>query len=272
MTIFDYLAYPPIAKGMAALLISGATFPLIGLFILRLHLVPLRYTLMHGAILGGAVGIFLGISPLVASLLINLAFSFFLGSAAEKSGGKVEEMTAFFMVLSLGISSLLISLGEVPFQTSLQIFWGSIYTISDWEFWLATGISLTIIIGTIVRQRQMRALLFNKEIAFATGINIRVLTIYLLVIIAFVISMAMRLIGALLLDALLILPALCALKIARSARGLFILAPLFGVAVSTVGGLLSLLLDISAGASITIVSALLFGSLFLVNRIRDSRS
>ena len=57
MNIVQALSYPPILRGFLALILAGCFFPLAGVFILRLNLVTLRFTLMHAALLGAAIGL-----------------------------------------------------------------------------------------------------------------------------------------------------------------------------------------------------------------------
>ena len=71
-TLLEALAVAPIARGLAAVLIAGAALPLAGVLVLRLELVTLRFTLMHGALLGAAVALAVGLDPLLPGLAVAL--------------------------------------------------------------------------------------------------------------------------------------------------------------------------------------------------------
>ena len=72
MSIFSALSLPPIARGFVILLIAGAAFPSIGVFIFRLNLINVRFMLMHGGLLGGAVALAMGVNPMLLTLGINI--------------------------------------------------------------------------------------------------------------------------------------------------------------------------------------------------------
>ena len=69
----------PVMKGFIAMGISGAAFPLCGVMVLRLNLVPMRYMLMHGVILGGAIAMALNVPLLPVTITVNLILVFIMG-------------------------------------------------------------------------------------------------------------------------------------------------------------------------------------------------
>ena len=66
------ISLAPILRGFIAMIVSGAAFPLCGVMVLRLNLVPMRYMLMHGVILGGAVSLAMNLPVVPVSIVINL--------------------------------------------------------------------------------------------------------------------------------------------------------------------------------------------------------
>lgn len=67
--MFEVLTYPPVIRGFILLAISGFTYPLSGVFILRMNILPIRYLLMHGVLLGGAIGLAFSWTFLLQDLL-----------------------------------------------------------------------------------------------------------------------------------------------------------------------------------------------------------
>ena len=70
---FDLLLLPPILRGFMAIVLAGTAFPVTGVMVVRMNLLPLRYTLMHGLILGGAISLALSLPPLPVYILSGFA-------------------------------------------------------------------------------------------------------------------------------------------------------------------------------------------------------
>jgi len=94
MRLLSILSYPPILLGGIILFVSGLVFPPSGIFILRLNLVPLRFVMMHGALLGGAFALWIGVSPLPLALAVNfllIGFLGFWGGLSRENGSSTLE-------------------------------------------------------------------------------------------------------------------------------------------------------------------------------------
>lgn len=254
------LSYPPILRGFLVLLLAGSMFPLAGVFVVRLNLITLRFMLMHGTLLGGAVALALGIDPLILGVAVNAALIIAVSRVHRRTGQNLGHIVTFFMVLTIGLAFAVIYKANVPAKDTLAILWGNLYALSNFEA-IVTGVfAIGITTFVAVAFPRLRALLFDREIAFASGIDTDLLYNLILMVVGLTVAFAMNLIGALLLDALLILPAVLASFLARSTRVLFVLSSAFGALSSVLGFVLSVGIDIPASSGVTIVAALLLGA------------
>ena len=258
MSLATAFSYPPILKGFLVLILAGCFFPLTGVFVLKLQLVPLRFTLMHGTLLGGAAALALGLDPLLIGLAINMVIVFLIAPMSRFSGLSTGYVTAFFMVLTIGLAYAIIYKAGVPAKDTLEILWGNIFALSYLDVILAAVFCAASLLFVLLFFQQLKALLFNREIAFSAGINEKALFRAILVLTGLTVAFSLKLIGALLLDSLLLLPAIAASFFARSVRSLFVLAGAFGLLSSLGGFMVALNLDIPASSAVTIVAALLF--------------
>ena len=265
------LAYEPVLRGFLALLIVGAVFPLNGVFILRLNLIALRFTLMHGALLGGAVALGLHLDPLVLAILFDLALVVLVALVSRKINLNAGYVTIFLMVLTVGLAVVAIHRFGVAAKDTLAILWGSLFALSPSDLFLTVFFSVMILLFVVSSFRRLKAVLFNRDIAFSAGIQAEFYHAAILVITGITVAFCMRLIGALLLDALLLLPAIAGSVFARSMKGLFILAAIFGLLSSLSGFFLSLVVDIPASAAVTIVASLILGIGIVLRRFRRER-
>jgi zinc transport system permease protein len=260
VSLASAFSYPPITRGFLVLLLAGCFFPLTGVFVLKLHLVPLRFTLMHGTLLGGAAALALGLDPLLMGLAVSLVLVFAIAPLSRFSGMGTGYVTAFFMVLTVGLAYLIIYKAGVPAKDTLAILWGNIFALSPLDVMLSAGFCAATLAFVVFRFQRIKALLFSREVAFTVGVNEGALFRAILALVGLTVAFSLKLIGALLLDSLLLLPALAASFFARSVRSLLVLSGLFGVLASLGGFLLALNLDIPASSAVTVVAALLFAA------------
>lgn len=266
--MLEYLALPPIQRGLAALVMAGIAFPLIGVFVVRMNLITMRFMLMHGALLGGALALALGLAPLIGGIAVNLILIIcliILTRRAELSAGYV---VTFFMVLSVALAVIVIYKAGVPAKDALAILWGNIYAVTPGELLIHGLLALAIAAGILVSRRPLTAVLFHPEVAASAGIPAERYRRLILLSTGLTIALAMRLVGALLLDSLVLLPAVSALLVAGSTAGMFFLSSLFGLSAALIGFVLSLALDIPVSAGVTLTSALIFVILISVQRLR----
>ena len=268
MNILSAFGYAPILRGFVILLVAGSLFPLTGVFVLRLNLITLRFMLMHGTLLGGAVALALGVDPLILGIGIDIILVLAVAYLSRTTGLNVGHVTTFFMVLTIGLAFAVIYRAHVPAKDALSILWGNLFALSGFDLYLTLAFSVSSLAFVLVFYRSLKAILFSREIAFSSGVHEKGIYNAILVLTGLTIAFAMKLIGALLLDAILLLPAIVASFFARSTRQMFFFAAVAGFASSFLGFFVSLILDIPASSSVTIVAALILAAGFLIKKGR----
>jgi len=259
MTNFlSILALPPITKGLIAMLFAGLCFPNVGVMVLRLDLVPLRYMLMHGVILGGALALAFSLPNLPCVIIINLILSFFMVRISGKKKKNLGISSAALMVFSMGLAALLVGYFNVPAKDTLQILWGSPFALSNADVISIAMVTVLVFIYTTLNFNNISAIFFDQDIAQSLGINVNLHYYMMVILIALIIGFAMKIIGALLIDALLILPVLIATKRAVSLKNVFIMSTIYGVVLSVGGYLIAVALNLPVSGTISILAVLMF--------------
>lgn len=271
------LSYPPILWGGIILFLSGLVFPVSGIFILRLNLVPLRFVMMHGALLGGALALWLGFSPIPLVLGVNLLL---IGSLSLWGGiiGSRESLatqglkaTTFLMVTTIALAFLLIYKANVPAKDTLALLWGSIYALDKVDIWSFLGIAGCNAFYILHWNREILAVLYDRETAQTSGVPTYFHVTFIIILAGFTVSLAMRFLGALLVDAVVLFPALIGLSLGRSVRGSFRIASLSGGISTLFGYLVGILVDIPVSSSVTLCAACLFVLAFVWYKIREPK-
>jgi len=264
----------PVVKGFIALMISGACFPLCGVMVVRLDLIPMRYMLMHGVILGGAIALALSLPVIPVSVVINILLVFILLLFTKDSAHGFSTGSAASMVVSMALASLVMHSADVPAKDTLSLIWGSPFALNVSDIVLLIVISVLLILYIVFNFRSILALFYNQEIASSLGIRVHTHYTIMVLIIAFVVATAMKLLGAFLIDALLLLPVLITSSVLSSRKKaagikmLFILSCFTGFLLATIGFIIAVIFDLPPSSAI----ALFAGLLYFITGIHRKRS
>jgi len=221
---------------------------------------------MHGVILGGAMALALQINPFWTTIAVNLLLVLFMAKTSRSMKTDVGQISTFFMVISISLAFIFIYKFNVPAKDTLTLLWGNLFTLS-WTEVIGIGSFAVLLAGfQFYFRRQLRALFFDREIAFTSGINESNLYYAVIFLIAITVALAMKLIGALLLDALLLLPPVIASFRAVSLKGMIVGSAIWGGFFAIGGFLLSIAIDIPASSSIAALASLAFIVIYLIRK------
>ena len=267
----EALHFPFMQHAIIAVFFAGIAFPLIGVFVISLNLVPLRFAMMHVALLGGAVGLFVKVDPMLMGLLFCAASSLCLGPVSEKMKMGLGTLSGYFMTLTLALAFILFYKGNIHILQAFSILWGNILSLTQWDLLLVVGVSLAILGVVFFFFKEIQAILYDREVALAVGLPEKEFYYLIVFILGLSIAVSMRMIGALLVDAFVLLPAMAATLISRSLKQLFLFSSLFGLVSGMAGLYLAFLFDIPASsmiilsASLIILICIFLGRRFLIH-------
>ena len=264
--MIEVLSLSPILKGFILLIVAGIAFPITGVYLLRLNLLLLRFMLMHGAILGGAVALAFQWSPFITTIIINLMLVLLMTKTSRSLKVDAGYISIFFMALSISVAFILVYKFNVQSKDTLSLLWGSLYASSWTEVAVVVLFSVLLVFFQTLYSRPLQAFFFDREIAYASGVNERSLYYSIILLTAITVAMAMKIIGALLLDALILLPALIATLHAKSLRGVMVWSSIWGGLFAMGGFFIALLFDIPASSAIAALAAVVFIVIFIIRR------
>lgn len=264
--MLEILSLTPVLKGLIVITIAGLTFPLAGVYLFRLNLLPMRFMLMHGAILGGSMALAFQINPFWTTIGVNLLLVLFMTKSSRSLKMDMGHISMFFMVISISLAFIFIYKFNVPAKDTLSLLWGNLFVLS-WTEVIGIGVFSLLLVGfQFYFRNHLRALFFDREIAFTSGFNESYLFYTVVIVVAITVALAMKLIGALLLDAILLLPPVVASFRAKSLRGMVIGSVLWGGVFAMGGFLLSVAIDVPASSSIAALASLVFLIMYLTRK------
>ncbi|MFJ7958956.1 metal ABC transporter permease [Streptomyces sp. NPDC096319] len=232
----------PVQRAGAALLVAAVALPVVGVVIVGLDIMPVRFAMMHVALLGIAVGLVTGIDPMVCALVACALSGAGIAPLARSPGGLSGAM-GLLMSLAIAAALLVLAVSGVNASGAFALLWGSILSVGTPDL-VVLGVLAAVVPGLFWwRRREIGLLLYDRELAECSGVPVRALTTALLVLVAVAVAGAIKLTGALLVDALTLLPALAARRLGGSLRSITLWAIGIGVAVNLTGFLVALRLD-----------------------------
>ncbi len=265
------LSLPPILRGLAAMTMAGVVFPATGVMVLRMGLVPMRYMLMHGVILGGALALALSLPMFPVVAVLNLALVLLMVYLSERRQVDLGMASAALMVFTMGMASLLMHIWDVPAKDTLELMWGSPFALIRSDLVVLGVLTALVILYVVFNFRAITTVFFDREIARSLGVNVRLHHTVMVVLVALVVAVAMKLLGALLIDALLILPVLIASRRATSMKQVFAGSIMSGAFLSLMGYIGSVWLDLPVSGTISVLAVLLFICVSIFSWIQTRR-
>ncbi|QFG22285.1 metal ABC transporter permease [Actinomadura sp. WMMB 499] len=240
------LGLPSVRLAVAALLLGSVALPVVGVFIIGLDIWPVRFAMMHVALLGSALGMLAGLDPLVCALVLCALTGGALAPLARAPAGLSGAM-GLLMTLAIAAALLVLSMSGVNANGAFELLWGSILATRPGDVAVLGVLAVAVPALFWARRRDLALLLHDRELAVCSGVPVGPLTVVLLMVIAVAIAGAIRLTGALLVDALTLLPALAARRLGRSLTSMAAWAIGLGVAFNLGGFALALLFDLPPG-------------------------
>lgn len=255
MNWLNLLDLAAVQRAGLALLLGAIGLPIIGVIIIGLDIVPVRFAMMHIALLGIAVGLLTGLDPLLCAVVACGLSGAALTPLARKPAGLSGAM-GLLMSLAIAAALLVLSISGVNAAGAFELLWGSILATRPGDVVLLAAIAVVVPALFIWQRRQLALLLHDRELAACSGVRVERLTLVLLVLVAIAVAGAIRLTGALLVDALTLLPALAARRLAHSLRAMAVWAVGIGIVVNMAGFALALMLDQPPGPVLVLVAGL----------------
>lgn len=250
----ELLQIPAFSRAIVALFACGTAFPLLGIYILSLDLIPVRFGVMHLSLLGATVGLIFGVDPVFFAMLFSVAAGFAIaGLSSRKSGGTSGGAMALLMTASLGVVFILFYKTNIHAIEAFNLFWGNVLALDRMEVLLVVLVSALILAGTIRFLRPISAVLFDRETAYAFGFPSTVVYTGILVMVCAGIGLGIRITGALMVDAVTLLPALAAQSLKKNFKPTMLLASVFGVCINLGGFALAVVFDLPTSPAIIVV-------------------
>jgi zinc transport system permease protein len=268
----EILHFSFMQRAIAAGVLIAVACSVLGVFLVLRRDAMLGHGLAHVTFGGVALGLLLSVSPLWTALIVAILASILLIKIREAAG--LHGDTAIGIISSVGFAMGIV-IASVSGRFSVELFsylFGNILAIGKGEVWISAILASAVLFSVVFNYNDLVAITFDRELALTSGVPVRRLDLILAILSAVTVVLAMKVVGLLLVAALIVIPAATALQVAGNFRNAIVWSCAAGT-LSVLGGLVvSFYMDIPSSGSIVLLEAFFFGAVWAAARfLRRSR-
>jgi zinc transport system permease protein len=266
----DFLDYSFMQRALVAAVLVGLAAPTVGVHLVQRRLALIGDGIGHVALAGVAIGVLTSSAPVLTALVCAAAgaVAIELIRAKGKTSGDVALAIMFYGGIAGGVVIISQAPGGTPGNLNAYLF-GAITTTTSQDLIVFGALTVGVLVVTIGLGRYLFAVSNDEEYARATGMPVLTFNILLALVTAVTVVVSMRVVGLLLISALMIVPVATARLVARSFRATVAVAVAVGVAVSVSGVATSFYTDTPSGGTIVLIAVTLFALTAAATTIRN---
>lgn len=262
-----FLTYPFLQRALLAALIVAALCAALGVYVVLRGLSMLGDGLAHISFAGVALGLVLGFYPLALALVAAVAGALLIHVLRAKEVVRGDTAIGILFTAGLALGILLVSRsGGLGVDLTSYLF-GNLLAVSGRDVLLVTSVAVVLLAVLLVLHKELFAVTFSEEAAKLSGLPVGLLNVLFTAATAASIVVAARIVGVLLVSALLVVPAATALQFERSFRATLIWSVGLGLASVVAGVYAAAQWGYATGASIALTSTILFAVVVLGKRV-----
>jgi len=257
--MLEFLNPPFMQRALIAAVLVGITAPAIGIYLVQRRQALMGDGIGHVAMTGVGLGFLLSTNPVWMATLVAVAGSVVMELIRwyGRTRGDIALAMLFYGGMAGGV--MLINLSDTGSNANLTSFlFGSLSTVSEEDITAIVVLAAFVVLVTVGLRRQLFAVSQDEEFARVTGLPVRALNLLVAVTAAVTVTVAMRVVGLLLVSALMVVPVAAAQQISKSFKVTFVLAVVIGTAVTLAGTVTSYYQDVPPGATIVLLAIAAF--------------
>ncbi len=245
-------------RALAAAVVIGIVCGVLGFFVILRRLAFIGVGISHSAIGGVAAGLLVGLDPLATGALFAVAVAIGIGLVRKRGPLSEDAIIGIFFSATMALGVVLFSLQHGYQQDLFGYLFGNVLAISTGEL-VALVVAAVAVLGLLALTfRPLLFVAFDEEVARAYGQPVDALNLTLLVLLAVTVMVGVRVVGVLLVQALLVIPAATAALWASHFRQQLALSAAFSVVCALLGLVAAYHLDLAAGGRIVLVAVAFF--------------
>ena len=236
----------------------GIVAPLIGMFLVVRRYSLMADTLAHVSFAGVAIGLLLKINPVFSAIGLSLIASVGIESLRNSRRIFGESVLALFLSGSLAVAVIILSVSKGFNANLFSYLFGSISTVSIADLWVTIILAVIVLLDVIFLYKELFFASFDAEIAEVSGLPVRMINFMIVMLAAISVAISIRIVGVLLIGALMVIPVISAMQYGRGFRTTLILSVVLSLVSVIVGLFASYYFDLASGGAIVLVALIIF--------------
>jgi zinc transport system permease protein len=256
--MLEIFQYSFMVRALEAGIAIGVIAPLIGMFLVVRRYSLLADTLAHTSLAGVAIGLLFRINPVLSAIVLSVIAS--LGIEQLRASRRVfsESVLALFLSGSLAVAVVILSLAKGFNAGLFGYLFGSISTVSQTDVWVIVALAVMVFLNVVLLYKELFFISFDEELAQASGLPVRRLNFTIVLLAAITVALSIRIVGVLLIGALMVIPVISAIQYGRGFRATLILSVIFSLLSVLVGLFASYYFNLASGGAIVLIALIIF--------------
>ncbi len=266
--MFEAFQFEFMRNALMAGLLASIACGIVGVYVVVKKIVSMSGGIAHASFGGIGLGYLLNFSPVLGAMFFSLLSALTMGLVTRRT--RLPEDTAIGILWAIGMALGVIFIGLSPgFAPDLMSYlFGNILTVPLSDLYLMAGLDLVILVLTAVFYKEFLLLSFDEEFGTIAGMPVDGLYLLLLCMVALTVVVLIRVVGMILVIAMLAFPAAMARQFTHDIKKMMALSVILGM-IFTFGGLwISYLLNLASGATIILLSGLALLATYIVTGLR----
>lgn len=264
--MLEMFEYDFMQRAFLAGIIIAVLASVSGTFIVLRRYSMISETLAHSALVGVAVGLVVGFNPLWMAVVVSILAAWLIEYLRAYFSLYSDAVLAILLSGSLAIAVIIVSLGGAFNNSLFSYLFGSILSVSSADV-ITISIFGALCLGVLLLfSKEFYFIAYDEEVAKTSGIKVKLLNFLLVSIVAVIIALSIRVVGSLLIGALMVIPTVSALQYKQSFVKTLLLSLLFALISVAAGMTLSFYFSLPSGATIVLSILVIFIVSLIVNK------
>lgn len=266
--MFDIFQYSFMVRAFIAGGAIAIIAPMIGTFLVMRRFSLFADSLAHVALAGVAIGIITGWYPVATAVVVCVIAAVFIEKLRSEQKIYGDAALSLFLSGSLAVALVLISLAHGFNVNLFSYLFGSVAAVEQVDVYIVLGLTVVVLMVLLGYYKQLLFVSFDEEAAKVSGLKVKTFNLLLMTLAAVVVALSMRIVGILMVGALMVIPVLAALQIAKSFQRTLVYSVVFSL-IAVFGGLFfSYQFDIIAGGAIVLLALIIFIAMLVLGNFR----
>jgi len=267
--MFEAFQFEFMRNAISAGLLASVACGVVGVYVVMKRIVSMSGSIAHASFGGIGLGYLLNFSPVLGAMIFSLLSALTMGLVTRRTRLPEDTATGILWALGMALGVIFIGLSAGYAPDLMSYLFGNILTVPSGDLYLMAALDLIILALTAAFYKEFLLLSFDEEFGTVVGMPVNGLYMLLLCMVALTVVVLIRVVGMILVIAMLTFPAALARQFTHDIKKMMMLAVLFGMIFAFGGLWISYILNLASGATIILLSGLVLLMTYIAAGLRN---